>query len=116
MSDSTAGTPAPESGANDQGPDHAPDADLEATAMRSTEDLDDDLTIHDDVRTDVGGPDGPHSAGDTLGGAQAPTGNDGTMGADTPTGDASLADADVNAAALSDGADTPSEVFGADEE
>lgn len=88
MSDSTAGTPAPESGANDQEAIHATGAD---------------------------GPEGPHSAGDTLGGSQAPTGNDGTMGAGAPSGDASLAGGDLGAAALPDDADTPSEVFGDDE-
>ncbi len=88
MSDSTAGTPAPEGAANDQDSIHAPDAD---------------------------GPEGPHSAGDTLGGSEAPTGNDGTMGADAPSGDASLAGGDLGAAALPDDADTPSEVFGDDE-
>ncbi|MER7798255.1 hypothetical protein [Microbacterium sp. NPDC096154] len=116
MSDSTAGTPAPESGANDQGPVHANDADLRAAASRRVEDLEDDVVIHDDLGVDDSGPEGPHSAGDTLGGSAAPTGNDGTMGADTPTGDASLADADINAAALPDGGDTPSEVYGDDDE
>ncbi|WP_345751528.1 hypothetical protein [Microbacterium rhizophilus] len=86
MSDSTAGIP--ESGANGKG---LPE------------------------ENDAAGPDGPHAAGDTLGGAETPTGNDGTMGADAPAGDASLADGDPDAAALPDGADAPSEVYGEDE-
>jgi hypothetical protein len=76
----------------------------------------DDLATHDGQGAGAAGPAGPHSAGDTLGGADAPTGNDGTLGADAPAGDASLAQADVGAAALPDGADTPSEVFGSDDE
>jgi hypothetical protein len=38
-------------------------------------------------------PAGPGTAGDTLGGAEAPTGNDGTMGADAVAGDAGLSEA-----------------------
>ena len=56
-------------------------------------------------------PVGPQSAGDTLGGAAAPTGNDGTAGDDAPTGDASLANPDLGAAALPNAGDTPSDVF-----
>lgn len=61
MSDSTAGTPAPETGAEDQGP-----------------------------RSQTGADPAPDAhAGDTLG-AETPTGNDGTMGADATAGDAGL--------------------------
>ena len=38
-------------------------------------------------------PSGPGTAGDHLGGAAAPTGNDGTAGADTAAGDAGLGSA-----------------------
>ena len=37
-------------------------------------------------------PEREGTAGDTLGGDDAPTSNDGTMGADAPAGDAGLAD------------------------
>ncbi|HEV7742245.1 MAG TPA: hypothetical protein VGO65_07480 [Pseudolysinimonas sp.] len=70
---------------------------LRAAAMTDDESVSDDTILHDDSpdpRASTGDePTGPGTAGDSLGGAEAPTGNDATMGADAPTGDAGLAEA-----------------------
>jgi hypothetical protein len=97
MSDSTPGTPAPDAGGLDQGPVDASEMRLRAAAMADDESVSDDTILADDSPDPMTGigdePTGPGTAGDTLGGAEAPTGNDGTMAADTPAGDAGLAEA-----------------------
>ena len=90
MSESTPGTPAPEAG-------DAGSSSIEGQEMRlRAEAMTDDASVSDDEILQEGEPTGPGTAGDTLGGAEAPTGNDGTMGADAPSGDAGLADAPVS--------------------
>ncbi|WP_353988530.1 hypothetical protein [Ruicaihuangia caeni] len=110
--DSTPGTPAPDSGARDQGPTRANEPELQAAARRDGGEVDDDTMLHGDLSMEPTGPAGPHSGGDTLGGAQAPTGNDGAMGDDAPAGDAGLTDSSLGDAALPGGADTPRQAFG----
>lgn len=126
MSDSTPGTPAPETGARDQGPSNVPAGRARSAASRDDHAADDDVAIHDDLGDTGGGAPGgaaagPRAAGDALG-SGSPTGHDGTMGTDAPAGDASLAEPAVSTAAgagagldepaMPGGPESPDDVYG----